>query len=173
MKKLALAACLAALLFAAQGVSGQALSGRRAPGFSLPDSAFAQHDLYDYRGRWLLLVFVKTDSANSRALSQLLESKKAQWGAKAAVLSVAVTPPDNQATIAKYAADTRITTPLVFDQGQAAASYFKATPTRPNITMPHLFAISPQGMIVRDWTELQVGLKTLGAELDALIAAGK
>jgi peroxiredoxin len=164
---------IAALLIVAQSLIGQSLSGRRAPGFSLPDSAFTQHDLYDLRGRWVLLVFVKTDSANSKALSQLLEQKKAQWGAKAAVLSVAVTPPDNQVTIAKYAAETKITTPLVFDQGQVTASYFRATPTRPSVDMPHVFAINPQGVIVRDWGELQAGIKTFGAELDALILGGK
>ncbi len=169
MRKLA----LAMTLLLAHALFAQGLSGRRAPGFSLPDSAFTQHDLYDLRGRWVLLVFVRTDSANSKALSRLLESKKAQWGTKAAVLSVAVTPPDNQATIAKYAVETKITTPLVFDQGQAAASYFRATPTRPSIDMPHVFAINPQGTIVRDWTELQLGLKTFGADLDALIAGGK
>ena len=167
-----LGAVLAAMLLCS-GLSGQSPSGRRAPGFSLPDAAFTQHDLYDYRGRWLMLVFVKTDSATSKALSQLLESKKAQWGAKADVLSVAVTPPDNQATISKYTAETKITTPIVFDQGQAAASYFRATPARPNVDMPHLFAINPQGMIMRDWAELQVGMKTFPAELDALIAGGK
>lgn len=172
MRLRALAVALAAVVLCSD-LPGQSLSGRRAPGFSLPDAAFAQHDVYDYRGRWLLLVFVKTDSDNSKALSRLLESRKIQWGAKAAVLSVAITPPDNQATISKYTADTRITTPIVFDQGQAAASYFRATPTRPRIDLPRLFAINPQGMIVRDWTEVQVGMQTFAAELDALIAGGR
>jgi len=175
MRKCAFLLCLAALI---TGVlvpcaSGQTLSGRRAPGFSLPDSAFQQHDLNDYRGRWLLLVFIKTDNANSKTLSQLLESKRLQWGSKAAVLTVAVTPPENQVTVTKYVTETKITTPVVFDQSQMAASYFKATPTNPSISIPHLFAINPQGMIVRNWSELQVGMKTFAAEVDALIAAGK
>ena len=39
----------------------QELSNRRAPSFSLPDSAMRQHDILDYRGSWLLLDFMKTD----------------------------------------------------------------------------------------------------------------
>ena len=36
------------------------LSNRRAPGFSLPDSNINYHDLGDYRGKVVLVDFIKT-----------------------------------------------------------------------------------------------------------------
>jgi len=42
-------------------LSAQPLSGRRAPSFSLPDSKLKQHDILDYRGKWLLLDFMQND----------------------------------------------------------------------------------------------------------------
>ena len=51
----------AILLCAALPCAAQELSGRRAPSFSLSDSALKQHDILDYRGRWLLIDFMRTD----------------------------------------------------------------------------------------------------------------
>ena len=161
----AVAAVSASLILNAQN-----LSGRRAPSFSLPDSGFVQHDILDYRGKWLLLDFMRTDCPHCKALSQLLESKRAGWGTRVDVLSVVIAPPDTQATVAKYIAETKITNPMVFDSGQVALSYFKATPAKPSFDTPHLFAINPQGMIVRDWVQTQVEEAGFPAELEALIA---
>ena len=52
---------LAAVGCAALSVSAQDLAGRRAPSFSLPDSKLVQHDILDYRGKWLIVDFMKTD----------------------------------------------------------------------------------------------------------------
>ncbi|MEQ1883550.1 MAG: TlpA disulfide reductase family protein [Bryobacteraceae bacterium] len=166
----AVLAIFTASLLTAQGANATGLSGRRAPSFSLPDSAFLQHDVLDYRGKWLLLDFMRTDCPHCKALSQLLEKKRASWGTRVAVLSVVISPPDNQATVAKYIAETKITNPMVFDSGQVALSYFKATPARPAFDTPHLFAINPQGMIVRDWAQLQAEDPGFSAELDAVIS---
>ncbi len=161
------------LMSAAPPAPSSALAGRRAPSFSLPDSGFMQHDLLDYRGRWLLIDFMKTDCPHCKALTQVLESKKAAWGAKVSVLCVVVAPPENQATVGKYITETKTTSPIVFDQGQMAISYFKATPQNPSFDTPHLFAVNPAGMIVRDWAELAVELPTFPAELDALVSGSK
>ena len=132
-------------------LAAQSLSGRRAPGFSLPDSTMAQHDLLDYRGRWLLIDFMKTDCPHCMALSKVMEDIHAQFGAKVGLLSVVIAPPENQQTVAKYVAQTGAkSTTIVFDQGQMAVSYFKATPANPGFDTPHLFIIDPNGMIVRD-----------------------
>ena len=132
-------------------LAAQPLSGRRAPSFSLPDSTMAQHDLLDYRGRWLLIDFMKTDCPHCMALSKVMEDIHAQFGAKVALLSVVIAPPDNQQTVAKYIAQTGAkSSTIVFDQGQMAVSYFKATPANPGFDTPHLFIIDPNGMIVRD-----------------------
>lgn len=157
-------------MLSASFIHAQSLSGRRAPSFSLPDSAFTQHDILDYRGKWLLLDFMRTDCPHCKALTQLLETKKAAWGSRVAVLSVVIAPPDNQATVAKYITETKLTNAIAFDSGQVALSYFKATPAKPAFDTPHLFAINPQGMIVRDWAQLQVEDAGFPAELENLIA---
>ena len=142
---------LAGLSLTSRPLAAQSLSGRRAPGFSLPDSTMAQHDLLDYRGRWLLIDFMKTDCPHCMALSKVMEEVHNQFGSKVALLSVVIAPPDNQQTVAKYVAQTGAkSTTIVFDQGQMAISYFKATPANPGFDTPHLFIIDPNGMIVKD-----------------------
>ena len=164
------AARLTIFLATTLALSAQGLVNRRAPSFSLPDSAMQQHDILDYRGSWLLLDFMKTDCPVCKQLSGKLETVKKKYGAKVAVLAIVITPPENQTTVSKYVAETKITTPIVFDLSQVAISYFKATPQNPAFDTPHLFAISPTGMIVKDWG--QNGTESPGflGELDQLIA---
>ena len=166
---------LAALPLAQLPLNSQALglSGRRAPSFSLPDSTMKQHDILDYRGRWVLLDFMRTDCPNCKALSQTLEGAKARFNGKAAVLSVVLTPPENQQTVAKYISENKITSPIVFDMGQVAITYFKATPATPSFDTPHLFAIDPSGTIARDWDYSKIENGAFLKELDQLMAAKK
>jgi peroxiredoxin len=153
--------------------AGQGLSGRRAPGFSLPDPMFNQHDLADYKGKWLLIEFMRTDCPHCKMLSKLLESTKGKYGGKFAVLDVVIAPPENQATVAAYITENKITNPIVFDQGQVALAYFKATPARPSFDTPHLFAVDPNGNIARDWSQGDVEDKNFPGLLDALINGKK
>jgi len=149
-----LAIFLGAGLVLSMGVlSAQGLTNRRAPSFSLPDSNLRQYDILDYRGSWLLLGFIGTDSQESKDLSKKLESVKAKFGSKVGILSVLISPPETQATAAKYVSVTKITTPILFDSGQVAIAYFKATPQKPNFDQPHLFAINPNGLIVKEWSQ--------------------
>lgn len=128
-----------------------ALSGRRAPGFSLPDADFKRYDLQDYRGsKWVLIEFINTNCPDCRELSKSLEQVKARFGRRLQILAV-VLPPDNTESAARYSADVGLTYPLLFDQGQMAASYFNATPRNPRFHTPHLFIIDPKGIIVRDF----------------------
>src|SRR6516164_2050246 len=85
--------------------SAQSLSGRRAPSFSLPDSAATQHDILDYRGKWLLLDFMRTDCPHCLALSRVLEQVKSQFGTQVAILSIVVAPPENTNTVGRYLMD--------------------------------------------------------------------
>jgi peroxiredoxin len=164
------AARLAIFLAAALTLSAQGLINRRAPSFSLPDSALQQHDILDYRGAWLLLDFTETSPAKCKELSIKLEAVKKKYGSKVAVLSIVLAPPETQATVAKYVAETKMTTPVLFDSSQVAIAYFKATPQNPSFDSPHLFAINPSGLIVKDWVQpATVGPGFLG-ELDQLIA---
>jgi peroxiredoxin len=126
------------------------LSGRRAPGFSLPDSKMRQHDLGDYRGKVVLIDIIQTSCPHCRTFAGILEQVKAKYAARVAVLTV-VNPPDTLETVQKYIADLNVSTPVLFDCGQMAASYLKITPERPKITVPHLFLIDAQGMIADDY----------------------
>jgi peroxiredoxin len=166
-----LAVLLAAGIALSTGaLSAQSLVNRRAPSFSLPDSNMQQHDILDYRGSWLFLDFMKTDCPVCKQLSIKLEGLKAKYGVKVAVLSIVVTPPETQATVAKYKTETKSTSPILFDLSQVAISYFKATPQNPAFDTPHLFAINPAGLIVKDWGQGGVESPGLLDELDQLIA---
>jgi peroxiredoxin len=167
MRKAALLSAII-LMGSALLLTGQGLSGRRAPSFALPDSNLKQYDILDYRGRWLLLDFTKADCPHCKALSEVLERMKGGFGSKVAMLAIMV-PPDNTATAAKYVAETRTTTPILFDSGQTAMWYFRATPAHPQFDSPHLFAINPQGMMVRDWSQAEVETPGFAAELQAVV----
>ena len=101
----------------------------------------------------LLLDFMETNCPKCKELSVKLEAVKKKYGRKVGVLSIVITPPETQATVAKYIAETKITTPILFDSSQVAISYFKATPQNPTFDTPHLFAINRNGLIVKDWAQ--------------------
>ncbi len=142
---------IAGLLLAASLCSAQGLSNRRAPSWNLPDSTLKHYDLLDYRGKWLLVDFMITNCPHCKSLSAILEKAQTKYGAKASVVSITVTPPENQQTVAAYIKENKITSPILFDMGQVAAIYLMISPQKPNFDTPHLFVIDPSGKIVRDW----------------------
>ena len=141
---IAFAVC-ATSLFAQAG----ALSNRRAPGFALPDGQFRFHDLQDYRGKVLIIDFMQTKCPHCATLSGILEKVKAKYAGKVAVLAV-VTPPDDQAAVAKFIAGHALSYPIVFDCGQMAGSYL-AVKGNTQIDLPHIFLIDQQGKIRDDY----------------------
>src|SRR5580700_6059899 len=159
----------AALVCAALLLAGQSLSGRRAPSFALPDSTLRSHDILDSRGHWVLLDFMKTDCPHCKELSKKLEGLKGRYGAKVEVLSILISPPESTSTVATYVAENKLSSPFLVDQGQVAVTYFRATPQNPAFDTPHLFAIDPNGMIVRDWNQLGVEAPGFLAELEQLL----
>jgi thiol-disulfide isomerase/thioredoxin len=164
--------CVASLLVAAGG-----LSNRRAPGFSLQDSKGQQHDLYDYRGKIVLVEIMQTSCPHCRAFSKILDQVKAKYGDRVVSLSV-VNPPDSPQNVARYLAEVKPSTPVLFDSGQMAISYFKLTPENPSIDLPHLFIIDANGWIVNDYAygAATKGIfegKAIFPELDRLLAAKK
>jgi peroxiredoxin len=164
-------ACAASLM-----ASGE-LSGRRAPGFSLPDMNFKQYDLADYRGKILLVEIMQTTCPHCAEFSSVLEEVASKYRGQVAVLSI-VNPPDTIATVRQYVDKHKITVPLVFDCGQVSASYFKATPDTAKINVPHLFIIDARGAINNDYefSPLTAGIfegRDLFAELDRMLAKSK
>jgi hypothetical protein len=98
-----------------------------------------------------------------------LEGLKGRYGAKLDILSILIAPPETIQTVTKYVAENKITSPFLFDQGQVAVTYFRATPQNPQFDTPHLFAIDPNGMIVHDWNQMGVEAPGFLAELEQLL----
>jgi peroxiredoxin len=142
-------------------------SNRRAPGFSLADSHFQQHDPQDYRGKVVLIDFMETTCAICTQLADTLVQVKSKYGDKVAILSV-LTLPDNYQTVDKFAAAHKIPWPMLLDSGQVMASYLKITPANPTVRFPHLFIVDGKGMIRSDFE----GAEDIGAisgEIDRLL----
>ena len=78
-------------------------SNRRAPGFSLADSHYQQHDPQDYRGRVLLVDIMTTTCPNCMKLADVLVEVKAKYADKIGIISV-LTLPDNFQTADRFAA---------------------------------------------------------------------
>src|ERR1700729_3611055 len=102
---------IATLLCGALTLTGQGLAGRRAPSFSLPDSNNIQHDILDYRGKWLVMTYTTSNGScpHCAPLAKALEPLQT----KVAVLNVML-PPENYTSAAKFIADNKITSPIVF-----------------------------------------------------------
>jgi peroxiredoxin len=160
---------LTALLLSGSLVLGASeLSGRRAPGFALPDLDVNFHDLYDYRGKVVLLDILKTDCPVCNTSQRIFETIRQKFANKVAVLGV-VTMPDSQDTVRRFVAQHGLKTPVLFDCSQMIASYLKLTPKKTNIGLPHLFLIDAKGMIRKDW-EYKSGNEKYFESLEPLLS---
>jgi peroxiredoxin len=164
---------VAFLLAVSLSASAQTALGRRAPGFSLPDTKLQQHDMQDYKGKIVLLDFMRTDCPKCQALTAVLEEVKAKYGDKVQVLSVVpANGADNTQTVLRYIAAQKATSPFLFDCGQMSAAYLQITPQNPQIHLPHLVVVDKAGMIRRDMTETTQGglsLQSVSATIDPLL----
>jgi peroxiredoxin len=142
-------------------------SNRRAPGFSLADSHFQQHDPQDYKGKVVIVEFMQTTCSICMKLADTLLQVKAKYGDKVAILSI-TTLPDNFEKADKFATDHKIPWPVLFDSGQVMMSYLKVTPANPQIHFPHMFIIDGNGTIKYDF-EGGEDLSTINAEVDKLL----
>ena len=138
---LAILLCTGALLTAGEN------SGRRAPGFALPDSKMQVVDLADYRGKIVLLDFMQTSCAHCGTFSDVLERVQQKYGDQVAILAVVNSGGDNQNTVAQYISGHRITYPVLFDAGQMAFSYLRSM----RFDTPHAFLIDASSTIQNDW----------------------
>jgi len=146
-------------------------SNRRAPGFSLADSRFRQHDTQDYRGKVLLIEVMLTTCPVCNQLADTLVQVKKKYGEKVAMISI-VTLPDTFNEADKFAAWHGITWPIVFDSGQVIASYLQMTPSNPTVHFPHLFVIDATGMIRNDYganDDASLTVASISAAIDPLL----
>lgn len=158
-------------LAAAAAFAANDYSNRRAPGFSLSDSHYQQHDPQDYRGKVLLVDIVSTRCGTCMQLSDMLVQVKAKYGDRIGLLTI-VTLPDQFDAADRFAKDHKITWPVLFDSGQVIASYLKVTPTNPQVHFPHLFVIDANGTIRNDYEGLEdaaASVESLGKIIDGLL----
>ena len=120
---------------------------RRAPGFALFDASMTVYDLYDYRGKVVVLEFMETTCPNCARFANVLHDVQEKYGSKVQILSVVEAAKDNANTVAQYIAGHKVTYPILFDQGQMAYSYVRG----PGIEFPHVYLIDPNGYIRGDW----------------------
>lgn len=155
-------------------------SNRRAPSFSLPDISFRQHDILDYRGKVLIVEFMQTKCDKCQALTRSLEGRiRAKYGDSVGILGIVV-PPDTLDDVKKYINVFKVTYPILFDSGQVAGSYTKASPEKPTMYFPHVFVVDQKGQIRADWQFTAPGLypdvisgDRLVTEIEKLHAEGK
>ena len=131
---------VAFLLCAAAGFAAD--GPRRAPGFALIDSAGKLHDLYDFRGKPLVLEFMQTACPHCAAFASVLTKVREKYGDRIAIVAIA-NPPDNANTVGQYIAGHKIAYPILFDMGQVAYSYI----LKPSFDLPQVFLIDANGMI--------------------------
>ncbi len=155
-----LIACMA--LFAANEYSN-----RRAPGFSLMDSKFAQHDPQDYRGKVVLVDFIQTTCQVCLHVTENLVKVQQKYGDRIGILSI-TTSPDSFQSVDAYVKEHHVAWPILFDMGQVMMSYLKMTPTNLTVHFPHLFVIDKQGMIRADF-EGEESADQISAEIEKLL----
>ncbi len=144
---------------------------RRAPGFCLPDLKGQFHDLADYRGKVLILEFLKTDCPHCAEFTGVLAQVEPKYGDKVAILAVAHTGTDSAQNIIKYIEGHKLTYPVAVDMGQMMYSYVRS-PQGANL--PRVYIIDPAGSIRADaeYSLLSHDLfeaKGLFAEIDRLL----
>jgi len=139
MLKFVLTLAAATALFAADGP-------RRAPGFALPDGKMKVYDLYDYRGKPVLLEFISTSCPHCLAFSGTIDKARKKYGDRFQVIAV-TNPPDNLNNVNQFIAAHKIDYPVLFDSGQAAYSYILSG----KFDLPQVFLIDSQGMIYKQF----------------------
>lgn len=125
-------------------------SNRRAPSFTLPDLDLNYHDIFDYRGKIILLDFIQTACPVCASSSRIFETIRQKFPDKVQLISVAI-PPDTQATVRQFVGQNSVKTPVLFDLGQVMAAYLRLKPNAPQVAFPHLFIIDAKGWIRNDY----------------------
>jgi thiol-disulfide isomerase/thioredoxin len=127
-------------------VAQQAL--RRAPGFALPDGVTGQiRDLYDYRGKTVVLEFMKTTCPHCAAFADIISEVNQKYAGRVQVISVVNTGDDNPTSVKQYVTGHKVSYPVLFDMGQMEYSYIQ----KPSVDLPHVYVIDANGYIHADY----------------------
>ena len=175
--KILLTTLAAAVLLCAAVATAQ--PPKRAPGFCLADTTGQWRDLYDYRGKVVVVEFMQTTCPHCAAFVPVLDGVAKKYAGKVQILSVAlpVEPPKTgqdymvlQKSLLDFVSANKLSYPLLLDIGQVAASYVRS----PNLAFPHLYLVDGAGMIKGNWEwggvkEIFEGAG-LSKEIDRLLA---
>ena len=131
---------LATLLCAA--ALSAAEPGQRAPGFALPNTMMEPVDLYDFRGKPVIVEFMQTTCPHCATFATTLEKVRQKYGDRIGIISVA-NPPDNIGTVTKFVEGHGIKYPVLFDMGQATYSYVR----KQQFDVPQVYLIDAKGII--------------------------
>ena len=115
---------------------------RRAPGFALLDGKMKLHDLYDYRGKPVIVEFMLTTCPHCMTFAGILYKVQKKYGDKVGILSIA-NPPDNFNSVGRFVETNKITYPVMLDIGQVAYSYM----LKGSFTQPQIFLVDGNGII--------------------------
>ena len=163
---------LAAVLLCAAAMNSQQ-APRRAPGFCLIDSTSQWRDLYDYRGKVVVIEFMQTTCGHCAGFAPTLAALAQKYAGKVQVLAVAL-PPDTPKTMLEYANGHKLSYPLLMDMGQVAASYVRVA----SLNFPHIYLVDGEGMIRGNWEYGSLAKDIfegngLSREIDKVLASGK
>ena len=123
-------------------------ASRRAPGFALSDGITGQiRDLYDYRGKVVVLEFMKTTCPHCAAFTDILAEINQKYAGRVQVLAVVNIPTDNPTTVKEYVTGHKVHYPVLLDMGQMEYSYVQ----KPNVDLPHVYVIDQNGNIRNDY----------------------
>src|SRR4051812_2406147 len=128
-------ALFAAGLFAAE-------PGQRAPGFALMDGKMDLFDLYDFRGKPVIVEFMQTTCPHCATFAGVLERVQGKYGKKVGILAIA-NPPDSPNTVNAFIKGHFIQYPVLFDMGQAAYSYVR----KQQFDLPQVYLVDANGII--------------------------
>src|SRR5690242_1461606 len=132
---------LLALILSAVALLGAEVN-RPAQRFLLPDSKTRNHDLNEYRGKFVVLEFMQTICPHCAAFTSVLKQVQQKYGDRVAIIAI-VNPPDTPELIARFTAAHQVTYPILMDAGRVAYAYIQ----KPSFDIPFLFLIDPSGTI--------------------------
>lgn len=121
-------------------IKPEAVPGAPAPEFSLKDLDGRAHQLADYRGKILLLVFWSAECSWSDRVDKLIQPRLAAWGPGVVYLPVASNANESPAEM-RAAAQARGVAPVLWDETSAVANRYGAEIT------PQFYVIDPDGTL--------------------------
>lgn len=116
--------------------------GQRAPGFALPNTKMDVVDLYDFRGKPVIVEFMQTTCPHCAAFATVLQRVRQKYGDRVGIIAIA-NPPDSFDTVNRFIQGHDVQYPVLFDMGQAAYSYVRSA----KFDLPQVYLIDANGII--------------------------